>query len=54
MRSVKAVAYETRNYEQESRRLLSDSECESIRKSLAENPAAHDVIPGLGGIRKAR
>ncbi len=26
----------------------------NVRRSIAENPDVHDVVPGLGGIRKAR
>jgi hypothetical protein len=35
-------------------RLLSKKEQGALAAHLAENPMVHDVIPGLGGLRKAR
>jgi hypothetical protein len=34
--------------------LLSDEEYAEFQRSLAANPEAGDVIPGLGGLRKIR
>jgi mRNA-degrading endonuclease RelE of RelBE toxin-antitoxin system len=51
---VRATVFETEHYRQKAVRLLSERECDLIRRSLAENPNVHDVVPGLGGIRKAR
>jgi len=51
---VRATVYETEHYRRKAARLLSRGERASIRAALAENPEVHDVIPGLGGIRKAR
>ena len=51
---MRATVLETDHYRQKASRLLSERERAGIRSSLAENPDAHDVIPGLGGIRKAR
>ena len=34
--------------------LLSDAEYAEFQRALATNPAAGDVIPGLGGLRKVR
>jgi hypothetical protein len=51
---VRATVFETEHYHQKALRLLSERECAGIRRSLAENPDVHDVVPGLGGIRKAR
>ena len=51
---MRATVFETEHYHQKAARLLSERERAGIRRSLAENPDAHDVVPGLGGIRKAR
>jgi hypothetical protein len=34
--------------------LVTDAEYASFQQELAANPAAGDVIPGLGGLRKVR
>jgi mRNA-degrading endonuclease RelE of RelBE toxin-antitoxin system len=49
-----ATAFETGNYRRKAARLLSEAERVEVRAHLAVNPEAHDVIPGLGGLRKAR
>lgn len=51
---VSAEVLETENYRRKSARLLSETERLEVRAHVAENPEAHDVIPGLGGLRKAR
>src|SRR5579864_658868 len=45
---------ETDHYLKKAGRLLSKREQEHLAAHLAENPMVHDVIPGLGGLRKAR
>jgi hypothetical protein len=52
--AVKAIVIETVNYEQRSKRLLSEKEREAVRNTIAVHPEIHDVVPGLGGLRKAR
>jgi mRNA-degrading endonuclease RelE of RelBE toxin-antitoxin system len=51
---MRAVVVETETYRARAARLLSEAEREELRAHLAERPTAHDVIPGLGGLRKAR
>ena len=51
---MRVTVFETEHYRQKAARLLFEGERAGIRRSLAENPDVHDVIPGLGGIRKAR
>lgn len=34
--------------------MLSEAERSDFCTHLAENPEVHDVVPGLGGLRKAR
>jgi mRNA-degrading endonuclease RelE of RelBE toxin-antitoxin system len=45
---------ETEIYRRKAARLLSESERSDFCAHLLENPEGHDVIPGLGGLRKAR
>ena len=49
-----AIVIETEFYSKKAARLLSTVERKAIVASLAENPGVHDIIPGLGGLRKAR
>ncbi len=51
---MKATVFETATYRRRAARLLSEIERVQVRAHLVENPEAHDVIPGLGGLRKAR
>ena len=51
---MQATVHETPKYRAKSKLLLSGSEREALRMHLAENPEIHDVIPGMGGMRKAR
>jgi mRNA-degrading endonuclease RelE of RelBE toxin-antitoxin system len=51
---VRVEVFETERYRRTAAQLLSETECADLRAHLAENPEAHDVIPGLGGLRKAR
>lgn len=45
----------TRRYQKDIRRIgVSDAEVLLLEQTIAGNPEAGDVIPGLGGIRKIR
>ena len=44
----------TARYERSSKRLLADDEKQAMERAIADDPEAHPVIPGTGGIRKAR
>jgi len=41
-------------YERQAKRWLSLSEREALEDHIAHAPEAHPIIPGTGGIRKAR
>ena len=41
-------------YERDARRLLTVQERVALRDALAPNPELYPVIPGTGGVRKAR
>ena len=49
-----AKAIRTLTYERRAKRLLSENELSRLEESIAARPEAHPVIPGTGGIRKAR
>jgi mRNA-degrading endonuclease RelE of RelBE toxin-antitoxin system len=49
-----AVVVTTPKYEREVGRLLTESERASMEDAIASEPAAHPVVPGTGGVRKAR
>jgi hypothetical protein len=49
-----AKAIRTLTYERRAKRLLSENELSRLEESIAARPEAHPVIPGAGGIRKAR
>ena len=51
---MKATVVSTKRYEREVARLLSEEERQEMEDAIAENPEAHPVIPGTGGVRKAR
>jgi hypothetical protein len=44
----------TYTYEKRIARLLPEADQTAMENSIAESPVAHPVIPGTGGIRKAR
>ena len=44
----------TARYERNAKRLLTSDEQTAMEQAIADNPQAHPVIPGTGGIRKAR
>ena len=49
-----AKAIRTLTYERRAKRLLSENEMSRLEESIVARPDAHPVIPGTGGIRKAR
>lgn len=44
----------TPTFSRRAKRLLPESEIARLEQSIADRPDAHPVIPGTGGIRKAR
>jgi len=44
----------TKEFESSAKGLLSEDELARMEFSLATNPTAHPIIPGTGGVRKAR
>jgi hypothetical protein len=51
---MKAVVFATRRYEREAKRLLTEVEIETMEASIASDPESHPIVPGTGGVRKAR
>jgi mRNA-degrading endonuclease RelE of RelBE toxin-antitoxin system len=51
---VKAAVLTTSRYERDARRLLTEAEKTALQEAISENPEAHPVAPGTGGLRKAR
>ncbi len=51
---MKATVVATTRYEREVRRLLVELERTAMEESIAADPEAHPVVPGTGGVRKAR
>jgi hypothetical protein len=51
---VKADVLTTSRYERDARRLLTETEKTAMQESISANPEAHPVVPGTGGVRKAR
>jgi hypothetical protein len=49
-----ATVVRTATFSRRAKRLLSESEVAMMEESIAERPDAHPVIPGTGGVRKAR
>jgi hypothetical protein len=49
-----ARAIRTATFSRRAKRLLTESEIASLERSVAERPEAHPVVPGTGGVRKAR
>ena len=50
---LQTVVY-TERYAARAERLLSDHEMDAVTYAIASNPAAGDLIPGTGGVRKIR
>jgi hypothetical protein len=53
-RTVPISVVETREFLSATRKLMSDQERALLMDYLAYNPAAGDLIPGTGGVRKLR
>ena len=51
---MRAAVFATSRYEREAKRLLTGVEIETMEASIAADPEAHPVVPGTGGVRKAR
>ena len=51
---MRAAVYTLPAYEKQARRLFSPAEKTALEDHIAEAPEAHPVIPGTGGVRKAR
>lgn len=51
---MKVRVFATSRYEKEVRRLLAEPEQAAMQLAIAADPAAYPVIPGTGGVRKAR
>jgi len=46
--------FRTKTYARSMRKLLADDEVERIENDIADDPFAWPVVPGTGGVRKAR
>ena len=53
-RIVKVRVFATSRYEREVRRLLTELEQAALQRAIAAEPEAHPIVPGTGGVRKAR
>jgi mRNA-degrading endonuclease RelE of RelBE toxin-antitoxin system len=51
---VKVRVFATSRYEKEVRRLLAEPEQAALQLAIAADPEAHPIVPGTGGVRKAR
>ena len=51
---MKAAVVSLRQYQKSVTRLLTAAERIALEDSIAADPDAHPVIPGAGGVRKAR
>lgn len=51
---MKAAVFTLPAYEKQARKLLSPAEKTALEDHIAEQPEAHPIIPGTGGVRKAR
>jgi hypothetical protein len=51
---VRVAVFSLRLYEKSVTRLLTAAERIALENSIATDPEAHPVIPGAGGVRKAR
>jgi mRNA-degrading endonuclease RelE of RelBE toxin-antitoxin system len=49
-----AVVIATPKYERQVVRLLAESERAAMEDAISSNPEGHPVVPGTGGVRKAR
>ena len=51
---MKVRVFATSRYEKEVRRLLAEPEQAALQLAIAADPEAHPIVPGTGGVRKAR
>jgi hypothetical protein len=51
---MRGTVFATSRYEREAKRLLTGVEIETMEAAIAADPDAHPVVPGTGGVRKAR
>lgn len=51
---MKAAVFKLPAYERTARRLLTPAETTALEDHIAEQPQAYPIIPGTGGVRKAR
>ncbi len=51
---MKAAVFTLPAYEKQAKRLLTAAEKTALEDHLAEQPGAYPIIPGTGGVRKAR
>jgi hypothetical protein len=51
---MRAAVFATNRYEREAKRLLTEPEIAVMEATIAADPQAHPVVPGTGGVRKAR
>ena len=51
---MRVRVFATSRYEKEVGRLLTEPEQAAMQRAIAADPAAYPVIPGTGGVRKAR
>lgn len=54
MEAVRARVFATSRYEREAKRLLAEAEIATMESAIAADPESHPVVPGAGGVRKAR
>ena len=51
---MKVRVFVTSRYEWEVRRLLTERGQAALQLAIAADPEAHPIVPGTGGVRKAR
>jgi hypothetical protein len=51
---VRVRIFATSRYQREAKRLLAETEITSMESAIAADPDSHPIIPGTGGVRKAR
>ncbi len=54
MQTVRARVFATSRYEREAKRLLAEAEIAAMENAIAADPESNPVVPGTGGVRKAR
>lgn len=53
-RDVRIAVVSLPGYDKEIGKLLTTAERRALENDLAENPGIHPIVPGTGGVRKAR